>query len=79
MQQLAVNVYTVGFIQCHTLGQINQEYKETSRIKCVSHIEKLTRKRKIFGSVMYLILGFAKHKIQQKNNKEKNNNYSEIL
>ena len=48
-----------------TVGQSNQECKETSRIKCVSHSEKLdlrflhTKKIKIFGSVTHLILGFA--------------------
>ena len=54
-------------IQCsmrRTVGQSNQECKETSRIKCVSHSEKLdlrflhTKKIKIFGSVTHLILGF---------------------
>ena len=47
------------------MGQSNQECKETSRIKCVSHVEKvelrrlLNKKMIILGSVTHLILGFA--------------------
>ena len=47
------------------MGQSNQECKETSRIKCVSHVEKLelrfllNKKIIILGSVTHLILGFA--------------------
>ena len=46
------------------MGQSNQECKETSRIKCMSHLKKLELrflhiKKKIFGLVTHLFLGFA--------------------
>jgi hypothetical protein len=52
-------------VPAHCVGQRNQECKKTSRIKCVSHVEKLelrflhTKKIKTFGSVTHLFLGFA--------------------
>ena len=45
-----------------TVGQSNQECKETSRIKCVSHVEKLKlrflheKKIKLSGSITHLFL-----------------------
>ena len=48
--------------RCLTVGQSNQECKETSRIKYVSRVEKLELRflhTKKIGSVKHLILGFA--------------------
>ena len=48
-----------------TVGQNNQECKETAGIKCVSHVEKLdskflpNKKKKFLGSLAHLILRFA--------------------
>jgi hypothetical protein len=42
------------------MGQSNQECKETSRIKCMSHLKKLElRFLHITGLVTHLFLGFA--------------------
>ena len=57
------------------MGQSKQECKETFRIKCVSHVEKLELRllytKKIFGSVTNLILGFAIVQNKLKQNKTK--------
>ena len=52
----------VIFPSHRTVGQSNQEYKETSRIKCVSHVENLELRflhNKTCKSWVHLILELA--------------------